>query len=287
MTRPPDPAWIGPYKVDAVLGEGGTGRVFLASGPSGRLFAVKWTPPALAADDAFRARFAAETEGAAQASGIWTPPLADADPQAPVPWAAYQFVPGPTLAQTAGRVGAFPESAALRLAADLAAAVDDLLRRGLALPQITPAHVVLAAEGARLIYGTAGGTATPAEAMRAIGALTAAAAAGTVAPDLAAAPARIAALIAPCLAADPDLRPGPLRFLEAAGRPRPSTRPWPRGVNELAATQDALLHRLLPAPAQTTTRLDLGETMIAATKDEIDAVLRAARGRRLGRWRLK
>lgn len=280
--------WIGPYRVDAVLGEGGTGRVFLASGPSGRLFAVKRTPDALAADEDFRARFAAEVEGARQASGIWTPAVADADTDAANPWAAYAFIPGPTLAQTAGRVGAFSEAAALRLGADLAAAVDDLLRRGLPLPQVTPSHVVLAADGARLLYGTAGGTATVPDAMRAVATLTAAVTAGgSTQIDLAAAPPRLAALVAPCLALDPDLRPGPLRFLEAAGRPRASTRPWPRGVRELTGTQEALLHRILPAPRQGTTRLDLGQTMIAATKDEVDAVVRAAGGRRFGRWRLK
>ncbi len=55
-------------------------------------------------------------------TGVWTPPVADADLDAAVPWVASPFVPGPNLRQAAGAAGAFPESAALRLGADLAAA---------------------------------------------------------------------------------------------------------------------------------------------------------------------
>jgi serine/threonine protein kinase len=70
-----DPGQVGAYRLQARLGAGGMGRVFLGRSPAGRAVAVKVVHPELARDPEFRARFRREV-GAAQAVrllGMWRP----------------------------------------------------------------------------------------------------------------------------------------------------------------------------------------------------------------------
>jgi len=94
-----DPTQAGPYLLLGRLGAGGMGQVFLGRSPGGRLVAVKVIRPELAGDPGFRARFAREVTAARRVSGVFTAPVMDADPAAPLPWLATGFVNGPSLAQ--------------------------------------------------------------------------------------------------------------------------------------------------------------------------------------------
>ncbi|MEO3846003.1 serine/threonine protein kinase, partial [Streptomyces sp. B22F1] len=65
-----DPRVVGPYRTRAVLGEGGMGRVLLASDPAGGLVAVKLVRDAFAAyDDSFRQRLRREAVAAQRVHG--------------------------------------------------------------------------------------------------------------------------------------------------------------------------------------------------------------------------
>ena len=57
---------LGPYRIEARLGEGGMGIVYLASDGDGRPVALKVLRDELAADDAFRRRLAREARAAAE-----------------------------------------------------------------------------------------------------------------------------------------------------------------------------------------------------------------------------
>ncbi|WP_307875321.1 serine/threonine-protein kinase [Frankia nepalensis] len=146
-----DPTAVGPYKVRALIGEGGMGRVYLARSPSGRLVAVKVVHPELAGDPLFRERFRREVAAARRVAGAFTAPIVDADPDGPLPWLATQYVPGPSLREAVDLAGPLPLDACLRLGAGMLEAIIAVHRTGLTHRDLKPSNVLLAADGPRLI----------------------------------------------------------------------------------------------------------------------------------------
>ena len=141
-----DPRWVGRYRVQAQLGAGGMGRVYLAFSPGGRAVAVKVIHPELARDPAFLARFRQEVTAARKVSGVYTAPVIDAsgDDEDP-PWLATAFVPGPSLADAVAERGPLPPESLWRLAAGLAEALavihgHGLVHRDLKPPPAIPAR---------------------------------------------------------------------------------------------------------------------------------------------------
>ncbi|MEV8439720.1 serine/threonine-protein kinase [Actinosynnema sp. NPDC051121] len=149
--RASDPRGIGPYRLLAELGRGGMGRVLLGSGPDGRLVAVKLVHEQFAEDEGFRARFRREVDASRAVSGAYTAAVVDADPDAPVPWLASVFVPGPSLHDAIESVGALPEESVPRLAAGLATALVHLHRADLVHRDLKPSNVLLTEDGPRVI----------------------------------------------------------------------------------------------------------------------------------------
>jgi eukaryotic-like serine/threonine-protein kinase len=146
-----DPHEVGGYPLCARLGAGGMGRVYLAFTPGGRALAIKVVRPEYADDEEFRRRFQREVATAQRVQGLYTAPVVDADTKAPLPWLATAYVPGPTLRQAVADHGPLPPSTVLRLLAGVAeglAAVHacDIIHRDL-----TPANVLLADDGPRVI----------------------------------------------------------------------------------------------------------------------------------------
>ncbi|MBN6037367.1 serine/threonine protein kinase [Amycolatopsis sp. 195334CR] len=135
----------------AELGRGGMGRVLLASGPDGRLVAVKQVLSGIVEDEGFRARFAREVSASRTVSGAYTAAVVDADPHAAVPWLASVFVVGPSLKEALEATGPLPEQAALRLAAGLATALAGIHAAGVVHRDLKPANVLLAEDGPRVV----------------------------------------------------------------------------------------------------------------------------------------
>jgi serine/threonine protein kinase len=148
---PTDPPTVGPYHLLGRLGAGGMGQVYLARSPGGRLVAVKVIRPELTADSGFRARFAREVAAARTVSGVFTAPVVDADPEAPRPWLATAYVPGPSLAAAVAQRGPLPPAAVLSLGAGLAEGLQAVHAAGLVHRDLKPSNVLLADDGPRII----------------------------------------------------------------------------------------------------------------------------------------
>ncbi|MFG3706056.1 serine/threonine protein kinase [Micromonospora sp. NPDC047670] len=160
---PSDPRLVGPYRTRAVLGEGGMGRVLLATTTDGELAAVKLVRGAFAADDgAFRQRLHREALAARRVDSPHTARVIDADANAGVPWLAYQFHYGPTLLQALQAAGPLDENTVLHLAAGLATALRDIHTRNFIHRDLSASNVLLTTDGPIVIdFGVARPTDLP------------------------------------------------------------------------------------------------------------------------------
>ena len=149
--QPRDPQKVGPYWLLGRLGSGGMGQVFLGRSPGGRLIAVKVVRAELAGQTEFRNRFAREVAAARAVSGLFTAPVVDADVDAPMPWLATAYVPGPSLAEAITRHGPLPATSVLALAAGLAEGLGAIHAAGIVHRDLKPPNVLLAEDGPRVI----------------------------------------------------------------------------------------------------------------------------------------
>ncbi|GAA1826586.1 serine/threonine-protein kinase [Actinomadura chokoriensis] len=168
--RPGDPRRIGPYELEARLGAGGMGQVFLGVSPGARRVAVKVIRAEYAEDDRFRARFAREVEAARRVGGYHTAQVVDADAEAASPWLVTAFIPGPSLREVVGGRGPLDPGAVRALASGLAEGLAAIHGCGLVHRDLKPGNVIMAADGPRIIdFGIA--RATDATALTSAGAV--------------------------------------------------------------------------------------------------------------------
>ena len=146
-----DPAAIGGYRLDARLGSGGMGRVYLAFTPAGRPVALKVVRSDLGDDRDFRIRFEQEIQAARRVRGLYTAELIDADPAATPPWLVTAYVPGPSVEEVIDRDGPMPEAMVFRLIAGVAEALQAIHAAGVIHRDLKPSNVLLAQDGPRVI----------------------------------------------------------------------------------------------------------------------------------------
>ncbi|WP_405186959.1 bifunctional serine/threonine-protein kinase/ABC transporter substrate-binding protein [Streptomyces anulatus] len=149
--RSTDPARIAGYRVLGRLGSGGMGVVLLGRSPGGALVAIKLIRAEYADDAGFRARFRREVAIARQVRNRWAVPVVDADTEAPAPWLATEFVPGPALSEAVGGGGPLPERGVRALGSMLAEALEAVHAAGLVHRDVKPGNVLLGLDGPRLI----------------------------------------------------------------------------------------------------------------------------------------
>ncbi len=146
-----DPAAVGGYRLAAVLGAGGMGKVYLSYTPGGRPIAIKVIRPEFSEDPEFRRRFQQEVRAAERVQGLYTAPVIDSDTEGPQPWLATAYVPGPSLAHAVARHGALPVRSVLLLTVGVAEALHVIHGAGIVHRDLKPANVLLASDGPRVI----------------------------------------------------------------------------------------------------------------------------------------
>lgn len=146
-----DPRTVGPYRLTARLGEGGDGRLYLGRSSDGRAVAVRVIRPELAADPAFRERFARESEAARRVGGLHTAAVADAGPHGTHPWLATEYIPGPALHDVLARHGALPPKTLHILALGLAEALEALHSCAVLHRDLRPGNVIVSRTGPRVV----------------------------------------------------------------------------------------------------------------------------------------
>ncbi|MEV0323803.1 serine/threonine-protein kinase [Streptomyces sp. NPDC050658] len=151
LLSPDDPREIGGYRLHARLGAGGMGIVYLAHTPGGRPIALKVVRDEFAADPEFRRRFADEVASARSIHGLFTAQVVDSGVDAPTPWLATAYVPGPSLQQVVERYGPLPVRTVLLLVAGVAEALQAIHWAGVVHRDLKPANVLLAEDGPRVI----------------------------------------------------------------------------------------------------------------------------------------
>src|ERR1700722_13663251 len=146
-----DPATIGGYRLEARLGSGGMGRVYLAFTPAGRPVALKVVRSDLGDDHDFLVRFRQEIQAAQRVRGLYTAELIDADPAATPPWLVTAYVPGPSLQEVVDNDGPMQEAMVFRLIAGVAEALQAIHAAGVIHRDLKPSNVLLAHDGPRVI----------------------------------------------------------------------------------------------------------------------------------------
>ncbi len=146
-----DPRQVGGFRLQARLGAGGMGRVYLGYSPGGRPVAVKVVHPDLARDPEFMQRFRREVAAAQAVSDAYTAAVVGAGPDDSPPWLATTFVSGPSLSDLISRSGPLPEDAVWRLAGGLAEALQAIHSHGLIHRDLKPGNILIAADGPRVI----------------------------------------------------------------------------------------------------------------------------------------
>jgi serine/threonine protein kinase len=142
---------VGSYRIEAVLGIGGMGRVYRAVGSDGEPVALKLVRSDLAEDSVFRRRFEREAKIAQEVKNPHVVPVLDTGEHGGVPYLSQQFIEGGSLEQKLKREGRLDVSTTLAICAQVADGLDALFAGGMVHRDVKPGNVLLDTDGTALI----------------------------------------------------------------------------------------------------------------------------------------
>ncbi len=135
------------YAVEAVLGEGGMGKVYKALAPDGTRVALKLIKEDFARDDRFRRRFTREAKIAQTVKHPNVVPVVDTGDADGLPYMAQRFIEGESLDGRLKRENVLDLPAAIGICADVAAGLEALWAAGIVHRDVKPANILLDAQG--------------------------------------------------------------------------------------------------------------------------------------------
>lgn len=153
---------LGPYRLESVLGEGAVGVVFAATRlEDGEVVALKVLKRLLSRNEVYRQRFVREARVARDVRHSHLVPILDLGEALGYHYLVVAYVEGGSLAELIEARGALPVEETVRLAAEVAAALDALHRHGIVHRDVKPSNVMLDPEGRAAVtdFGLAKGPA--------------------------------------------------------------------------------------------------------------------------------
>ncbi|RFS82608.1 hypothetical protein D0T12_24400 [Actinomadura spongiicola] len=149
--RPDDPTRIGRYRIEAKIGEGGMGAVYLGRDPNGRPVAVKVVRSALAGDRSFLARFHDEAANAQRVASFCTAQVLEHGDDLGLAYMVTEYIDGPSLLDHVAGKGALSPGLLHGVAVGVAAALVAIHSAGLVHRDLKPSNVLLSISGPRVI----------------------------------------------------------------------------------------------------------------------------------------
>ncbi len=142
---------LGPYEIESALGAGGMGEVYRARDSRiGRSVAIKVLPPNLADNPDLRQRFDREARAISSLNHPNICSLFDVGHQEGIDFLVMEYLEGETLAKILER-GALPMTEIMRIANQIADALDRAHRVGLIHRDLKPGNIIVTKNGAKLL----------------------------------------------------------------------------------------------------------------------------------------
>jgi eukaryotic-like serine/threonine-protein kinase len=142
---------LGPYEILSALGAGGMGEVYKARDTRlERVVAIKVLPESFAGDPQFRERFDREARAISQLTHPHICTLYDVGEQQGTAYLVMELLDGETLADRLTK-GALPLDQTLRIAIEIADALDAAHHHGIVHRDLKPGNVMLTKAGAKLL----------------------------------------------------------------------------------------------------------------------------------------
>ncbi len=138
---------LGPYEIQSQLGAGGMGEVYKARDTRlDRTVAIKVLPEHVAADPDLKQRFEREAKTISSLNHPHICTLYDIGSQDGIDFLVMEYLEGDTLAQRLKK-GALPLEQALKVAIEIADALDKAHRQGITHRDLKPGNIMLTKAG--------------------------------------------------------------------------------------------------------------------------------------------
>ena len=146
----PDPrigTHIGDYTVTALLGVGGMGEVYRATGPDGVEVALKLVRPDIAREEEFRRRFVREANIAQTVKDPRVVSVITTGEDNGTPYMVQQFIDGESLEQLITRERTLDVATTVAICTDVAAGLEAVWAAGMVHRDLKPGNILLDKEG--------------------------------------------------------------------------------------------------------------------------------------------